>query len=422
MSRMSRQALLPLLSSSLAVAALVAVTGCADFDRQDHIEDTRVLAVRTEPAEVKFSPLYSLLPPSDRPPFLQLPAPGPMTVEVFAYDPRGGLIRTSTQMCPPNAPDSSCLNNYEPEDFLQDFTDEQREVLDDLYVPHEQEQTVTDEMVVEDPAGRLRNVGFTFDFNSTVIDSIVQGDLPVFPIYPRVVVEAENLRPLPGKDPVETFDGAFKERAFKRIPVSMDFEDPSLPVELRTVLYDILGFPACEQSWDEVEIIDSDPSDCIYAFPANQNPELLGFDILDAEKQPVYDPDDPQTPVLTLDGPLDIGKKSVVSAARGTVLHLDPVFPTGVSEPYQAFGIDLETEAFTLQNRREDIVVTWYTTAGDVGPTQNTVLLNLTMGVDWTLPSANDDRFEAGDRITLIAVVRDQRGGVDVGEVVVELR
>ncbi|MCP4499665.1 MAG: hypothetical protein GY822_06835 [Deltaproteobacteria bacterium] len=397
-------------------------TGCADFDRQDRIEDTRILAVRTEPAEVKFSPLYSLLPPSERPPGFRLPSPGPMEVTVYAYDPRGGQITTTTQMCPPNAPDRSCLNDYEPEDFLAQYSDEQREVLDTLYVPSKTDQTLSFEEVALDPTGRLKNLGFSFDINDVVIDSIVQGNLSVFPVYPKIVVEVQNQLPLIDPDNPKVFEGASKERAYKRIPVSMDLADPSLPEDIRAALFGFLGFPACENTIEEDGIVDGDAADCLYALQANKNPDLLGFTLLQNRKEPVYHPNDPQQPIITTDGPLTLGTTSVISASRSDVIHLDPVFSAGVSEPYQVFGFDLETESLTLANRNEDIVVSWYTTGGDVSRVTSTVLLHLTMGIDWVLPVKEDQNFEAGDRVTLVAVARDQRGGVSVAQIIVELR
>ena len=71
-SRHSRTSLMgPLLAAASTVVVLGG--GCAYFDREDRVEDTRILAIKTEPAEVKFSPLYSLLPPDQRPPGFVLP-------------------------------------------------------------------------------------------------------------------------------------------------------------------------------------------------------------------------------------------------------------------------------------------------------------------------------------------------------------
>src|SRR4051812_10926627 len=47
--------------------------GCTNFPREDRVEDTRVLAIKTEPAEILYSPLF-LTPASQRPPGFPLPS------------------------------------------------------------------------------------------------------------------------------------------------------------------------------------------------------------------------------------------------------------------------------------------------------------------------------------------------------------
>ena len=85
---------LPLLVGSIVVAGSVGA-GCVDFDIEEQFIDTRILAMRTEPAEIMFSPLF-LLPASQRPP---IPiAPIDVDVEVYAFDRRGGDVTMRLQM------------------------------------------------------------------------------------------------------------------------------------------------------------------------------------------------------------------------------------------------------------------------------------------------------------------------------------
>ncbi len=391
-----------LLSPSLIVVAALGASGCADFDRQDRVEDTRILGIRTEPAEVKFSPLYSLLPPNQRPPGFGLPSPGEIEVEAYAFDPRGGDLVTTMQFCPDNAGDSSCLESWDPAERYQDLEGAARESIAALYDVRQREVSVDQDALAARPEGRVPDASYLYDFDTAVLDEVVRGRLSIFPFTPRFVFQVENESVI---DP----DGASRERGFKRIPFGVDFADPTFPPDILDSLLSTLGTKICESGLEGDDFKEG-TTDCYAPLPPNKNPELLGFNLYR----------DPQEGGVVIGETADIGKNAVLSAARGTELTLEPVFAAGTVERYQVFSFEVEANDLIIVNRKEDLALSWYTTDGDISPATGSVQFGRNLTGTWTLPSVEGS--DAGDVIALVLVVRDQRGGTDFARVEVELR
>lgn len=388
--------------SSLALVAVVAGSGCADFDRQDRVEDTRILGIRTEPAEVKFSPLYSLLPPNQRPPGFGLPAPGEIEVEAYAFDPRGGDLVTTMQFCPDNGGDSSCLESWDPTERYEGLEGAARDSIKELYDVREREVSLDGDSLDARPEGRIPDASYTYNFNTPVLDEVVRGRLSIFPFTPRFVFQVDNESVI---DP----DGANRERGFKRIPFGVDFADPTFPPDILDSLLSTLGTKICEEGLGGDDFREG-TTDCYAPLPPNKNPELLGFNLFG----------DPQQSGVLFGETADIGKNAVLSAARGTDLSLEPVFAPGTVERYQVFSFEVEANDLIIVNRKEDLAVSWYTTDGDISPATGSVQFGRNLTGTWTLPSV--EAADAGDVISLVVVIRDQRGGTDFARVEVELR
>ncbi len=389
---------------ALAGTAAVFPLGCADFDRQDRIEDTRILAIRTDPPEVKFSPLYSLLPADQRPPGFALPAPGEIEVEAFAFDPRGGELTTTMQFCPDNAGDASCLEGWDPTSRYEDLEGAVRDSVEALYTVQERDVSLDEEAIAASPQGRLPDARYTFDFDTAALDEVVRGRLSIFALTPRFVFQVDNRT-------VINADGASRERAFKRIPFGIDFADPTFPAEIRDTVLTGIGTKLCEPGEGvDAEDFKEETVDCLAALPPNQNPVLVGFNLFDSPLQ---------SGVRTGDT-ADILPDAVLSAARGTQLSLEPVFTADTVEKYQVFSFDVETNDLIIINRFEDLALSWYTTAGDISPATGSVQFGANLTGTWTLPSV--EAADAGDVVTVVLVIRDQRGGVDYARVKVELR
>ncbi len=392
------------------VVAVIACASCVDFDLAEQIEDTRILGVRNEPAEIMFSPLF-LLPQAQRPP---LPIPTvTVNTEVYAYDPRYGSVTLKTQLCPEGAGDSSC--RLYDKDFDRNFarlTEPTKSEVEALLAPRE--TTIDADQTTA--AGRI-TTSFSYDVTPGVIDFFqpknAAGDnVPsIFPLLPRMVVAAENsTQKVAGAD-------VFAERAFKRLPLLLDLADPSLGADFTNNLANVFGISLCnaplptpeEKSDDEFE----GRADCLASRPANRNPPLKGFRIESATTPS-------QLTEGLLEGEPDLFRmNSVVRVSPGGVLALTPMWQAGASERYQIISFDIESSLITIINRQEDLACTWYSTRGTVSEDITAKeFTNNRYGIIWNLPP--DAR--SGERDSLVLVVLDQRGGTTVGEVNVEYR
>src|SRR5947209_1333909 len=76
-----------------AACTIAVATACTNFDREDQIKDLRVLGAATTPAEI----YYDATVPGGAP-F----TPVEVSLDVFAFDPRGGTAKTSVDLCAPD--------------------------------------------------------------------------------------------------------------------------------------------------------------------------------------------------------------------------------------------------------------------------------------------------------------------------------
>ncbi len=396
--------------SHLLRAALVigvGATACLDFPREDRIEDTRILAITTTPAEILYSPLLGLLKPEDR---VSVPLPTfDVEVDVFAYDPRGGRVTTTTQFCPEGVRvrgtgDPTC-NRVDPNVFVTAEPEAVRDEVAAVYLPR---TTTTDIDLTQTPAGRVPGTGQSYAFTPAVLDSIIANDddgnpqLNFFPLTPRFVAKVVN----------EDQGDVSSERAFKRLPLSPDLASPDLPADFRDAVADGLGIRLCDAPVppDDVEFIEGD-AECLFSRGANVNPDLVGFDVVEDGEV--------LTDVYTFADTAMVGRESILRADRGAVLAIEPVFRAGTVERYQVIGFDVELSKILLLNRVEDIALSWFSTGGEVSNGLTAVQQSHTLGVTWALPT---DTRESGDRDTLVVVVQDQRGGTTVGTITVVYR
>ncbi|MBI1946389.1 MAG: hypothetical protein HYS27_11870 [Deltaproteobacteria bacterium] len=387
----------------LAVCGAAANLACTNFDREDRIEDMRVLAVRMEPPEILYSPLF-LQPAAQRPPGFPLPTVD-VQLEFFAFDPRGGRVETSVQLCPDNAEDNSC-RIYDPSDDVAAEPPAARDELAALLTP-----VVTESEIAADatPIGRVLPATATWHLTPPVIDFFIDDDnrgnpIPsIFPQTPRVVVEARNL------DIVEPAE-VQKERAFKRLPISIDLTSPELPPSVVEDLAEGLGITLCEAPIPDEEFLEQGRASCLERRLPNHNPGLLGFKI-----EP--DPEQMSEGYLSDVAP-DLGIGSLLRADPGALIAVTPVFTPDASEQYQVISFDIDTSKIILLNRVEDLACTWYSTRGDVSASLTALQQRDALGVTWRLPF----EAQAGERDSMVLVVLDQRGGTAVGEITVEYR
>ena len=385
------------------VALALLVSACTNFDREDRLEDMRVLAVRMDPPEILYSPLF-LQPAAQRPPGFSLPTVD-VQLEMFAFDPRGGMVRTSVQLCPNDAEDNSC-RIYDPASDLAGEPAEARDELAALLTP-----VVTDSDIAADatPVGRVLPATTTWHITPAVMDFFIDDDergnpIPsIFPITPRAVVDARNLS-------ITDAAEVQKERAFKRLPISIDLTSPELPPEVAADLAEGLGITLCAEPIPDEEFLQQGRAACLERRLPNHNPGLLGFKI---------EPD----PELMTEGYLsdvtpDLGVGSLLRADPGALIAVTPVFTPDASEQYQVISFDIETSKIIVLNRVEDLACTWYSTRGDVSDSMTALQQGDALGVTWRLP------FDAvtGERDSMVMVLLDQRGGTAVAEITVLYR
>lgn len=392
-----------------ALLASSAAVSCTDFDLEERIEDTRVLAVRNEPAEIMFSPLF-LLPASQRPP---LPLPTvEVATEIYAYDPRGGRVAMTTQLCPEGT-DSSCrLYDKDQDDNYARLTEPTKSEVTALLAPQKAFVTVDEGA----GAGRIGPASFSYSISPGVIDffqpkNAAGENVPsIFPVLPRLAVEVEN--------ETQRDDGAevFKERAFKRLPLSMDLGDSSLGPDFTNQLAQGLGVTLCDgpvPGEDEVAAEDFEgKAECLHPRGANVNPGLKGFRL---ESSTIAD----ELTQGVLEGEPDLGLTSLVRAAPGGTIAITPVWEAGAVERYQVISFDIDTSELVVLNRVEDLACTWYSTRGNLSGTLSSLQFNdERLGIVWQLPSD----AASGEQDTLVMVALDQRGGTTVSELNVVYR
>lgn len=391
----------------LAVATVVA-SSCADFDREDRIEDLRILGVRTEPAEILYHPFHALIPAADRPPFLPLPTTD-LQVDVLAFDPRGGTISGDVTLCPEGA---GVCNDFDFDELLLAEPEGTRQEVRDAFAKRNVDSFV-DPGLGDEPAGRVPDLSFSYTMTPAVIDALIQDTvtpsgerIPLinfFPALHRFVVDLKNPLIPDGVD-------VNREVGFKRLSTGLDFGHPDLPPELREALGAALGIEICEEVIPREEF-EEGPTECYEPRPPNTNPNLVGFDI-DDDLEAIDEEG------MRYAEEADLGLSSLVSVTAGSELHITPVFLPDDREQYQVVSFNIEAQELFLQNRFEDYAVTWYSTRGDVSGDLTSVQFNQRLGNTWTAPQ----EVEPGERDQIVVIVQDQRGGTTWATINVEYR
>lgn len=400
----------------VAVFTVASQTACTNLDQENRLEDARILAVRTEPAEILYSPLF-LIPPAQRPPGL-LPTTN-VKVEVFAYDPRGGLMTTSMQLCPEGF-DASCLD-FIPEEYVSSFptlSDDGKQELRNVFVPSSIESS-TDTV---DPAGKVPSLSRTFAFTPNVVDTIIPKDaqgnaLPsFFSSFPRFAVETANTNFVEVGQPArvgaaQTAD-VVGERAFKRIPVGIDLTSEALPLQIRDQLAASLGVQFCTEDILYAPDFAEGPAPCLATRAPNQNPPLVGFNVRLIDDAGLLA--QPSKGMFIADTS-DVSPNALLKVPSGALLEIVPVFRDGAVEPYQIVSFDFEKSQLTIENRVEDFALAWYTTAGSTSNFTSSLQFQESLNNLWQLPQR-----DPGERESLVLVVVDQRGGTAVGQINLE--
>lgn len=431
-----------------------ALAGCVPLDDPGLLHDLRVLAVVTEPAELALPPVFF-----DESIFLENDA-FPLAVvdiDVFAFEPRGGVVEMTTRTCPaPTVDDANGCEGFDAASAYPSLVD--RGAFDAFFATHTAGASTLAPRA--DPAGRIpfsresRAVSFAVahhlfraadggsgDDNKGVFAELSEStgtsgnpsgrrfnfsglralNIPFLtPILPRFDVTVVNDARLPHE--------VSAEHAYKRMPMFIDLFIPlpspfaELRDEIVVEIESALGVPFCDPSTlvlpdavkvnSEGELVDVDenlleiqlgPWHCLFPRRANQNPTLQGILLLRDAK--------PDKPII---GEGSVTPIAEVGARRGDAISLAPTFFT-YPELHQTLSWDLEAERIVVRNVIEDYVVDFAVTGGVLERAQTIPVVDNGLGITWLLPR---DR-EIGSRDTVVMVVRDQRGGTGVGIVTV---
>jgi hypothetical protein len=142
------------------------------------------------------------------------------------------------------------------------------------------------------------------------------------------------------------------------------------------------------------------PPDCLPLGPrtANRNPEIAGVEVArgglaDAPFEPLAEP-------------LVLGPHQTV--------RLRPVVNADAAERYQAIEASFQGERLGVVERQEELVVSWFATAGTFGEAQTAPQRTKTLDNAFTTPDAPP---ATGGKLAVFLVVRDQRGGTGWAQV-----
>jgi hypothetical protein len=331
----------------LTLMMLPALVACGDeLPSPTLVQDLRVLAVRAEPPELLFDREQGFTTAGTR-------------FEALVVDPRRGPVPYVWQLCPVES-QQACADY---DDWRGRENDDVGAMLDALRT---QQRPGTAQ--VADRAAPLATVE-SFEMKleaSFFMHHLLQSGLGLGNgVWPSAVLTAG--------------EGAERVQVQKRVTVNArDLSQWNVELSAR------FGMTICTEA--------SAPAGCLLASPrtANRNPSvaqvLLARDEAGAGGFLPADPDGTWT--------INAGQKG----------RLRPVLPADAEETYQVIDADLQTARLQVVPRREEVVVSWFTTQGTFKEEKTTRQLTKDLDNVFTAPLLPGD-------VHLWLVLRDQRGG-----------
>lgn len=328
--------------------------GCAEeVSGSATIEDLRVLAVRAEPPEVLTEPETSVENSSAR----------SARFEALVVDPQGRTVSYEWSFCP-----------VESNETCDDYDRRKAEAPPEF-------QTILDTTRAQRLAGQ---------------SPIPADGIAARPRTFEVEIPFELFRYHLAESALGTGNGAWVS-AVLRVQAGRD----AVIAQKRLVLNarDLAAFnPELSRAGLEVcpseGVAEGPQRRCLplHARTANRNPEVLGIEVARGR---------------TGDASFELLKGALILNA-GEKVRVRPVLAEDAEETFELVEPTLQTNDLRVRNRREELVVSWFTTGGKFAESQTAV--HLTRGLDNTF---TPPEHSAGKTLTLFLVVRDQRGGVD---------
>jgi hypothetical protein len=338
------------------LAVLTLAGGCADeVPSPSLVEDLRVLAIAAEPPELLL----------DRG---RAPEEGPLAVtfRALVLDPRGGTMAYDWQFCP-----------VESSQTCGDFAERRKQAPAEL-------QPLLDAARAQAMSGQVAGEGGAAGIPS---GGAGVGEFPV-PVDPALF--GYHL----ASSGLGLGNGAWASAVLR-----LQAGGESLTAQKRVVLnardlaqwnpeLAAFGWQICPQA-PELAL-----PGCLPLRPrtANQNPVITGFEVARGTAATV--------PFVALDGPLVV--------APGEQLRLRPVLAPGAEESFQTIESSLQTDQLVVVDHSEEIITSWFATAGELDSAQTARQLTKTLDDTFTAPM----QPPPGGRLLIHVVARDQRGGV----------
>jgi len=347
------------LSGVLSAAGLLIGTACgSDLDEPSQVTDLRVLAIRADPPEL----LVKKRPDGAG---LEVSGGGRVKVQALVLDPRGGSVRYTWQACAQAAdelcaqasdaaasfrePDASNASIHAADEGATPSVPEGSAALDQLPVP-------TFHPTFGAPVAALHLERDGFGGNGAWLNVVLRvrnmngNDAQALAVRKRVVMNAEN------------------------------------PLDFRAEMQDALGLDVCAS--------EAQTRACL-ALPertANRNPEVEAVQVAQgAQADGRFE---------TLEGPLVL--------TPGQTVRLLPVIAARHEEVFNQLESGFEDNRLAVVAKREEMVVSWFSTLGSFEENRTSRLLTKTLDNIYEAPdSLASDRAEGA----LWMVVRDQRGG-----------
>lgn len=339
------------LFAALGFAMAFVTPACGDdLPSPTLIDDLRVLAVRAEPPEVLVDRVDGEPSP-----------PGPVSLQALVVDPRGGAMTYAWRFCP-----------VESQQTCADFADRRAGAPPEF-------QATLDAAHAQQHAGAVGG--------ATGAARAIEG----FGIEVPRALFSYHL----ATSGLGVGNGSWISAVLETTSAGQ-----TLQVQKRVVLgaRDLAQWnPELQRFGWQVCAAGAAGPGCVPLAPrtANHNPEIAALEIARGARA-----DAAFTPLAAEPGPLRL--------TAGEVIRLRPVMAPGAEEPYQTVEATLQTSALVVVDRREETVISWFTTAGKFGAAQTTAQLTKTLDNTFTAPTTPPPDA----KLSLFVVARDQRGGV----------
>ncbi len=354
---------------------LLGAVACGEtLDRYSDVKDLRVLAIRAEPPEKLLDTAWIQNALAGRPSQSLT-----MRFEALVVDPRGGPVDYRWSFCPIES--STACANYEG---VRDDSPEYAAALDDLRALALGDTAVPLDEGVEAQGLGVRGV-WPYQVAPFYLPS-VSSDLYAYHLktsflgfglgsWPSAVLDLSK-------------DG---ETVLASKRVALSIAKPSAFSDLLTARFGITLCTDPPQSPDCITIKDPEAP--------NANPEFSGVEVAQGERS------DATFRPIALDGAT--GVAGPVAVRTGHAIRIRPLFTAASAQPYQLFKADLETNTIFVDDVREQISVSWFTSAGSVADELTWPKFTKTLDTIYFAPS----RAPNNGLATVWMVARDQRGG-----------